>query len=371
MEKDINIEEQSSMKDTSEASAQLPINFLKVGSVDSTDVQVYIHQSVCSALEKYSRSDMGNELGSILLGAYSTAIGQTAVIVSEYIEAKYTDASASTLTFTHETWDYVHKEQAEKYPKLRIVGWQHTHPGYGIFLSNYDMFIQENFFNLPFQIAYVIDPVQNIRGFFCWENGRVEKLKGYYIFDEPGEIIVPPSEGEDGSAIKSKEAAKLENKKKSGLIAALTALAVACVALLAAVVFLGLRLSESGRQIEELFAVQHNLKEQIQSFSINQSSFNSEINEKAGSLEGELADVQKKLGGVQAFIAEAEAKEPDDTISFEWYFAVEGDSLPSICESKGIDYEQSKEVLFAINGLDEETILQEGQALLIPKIKDR
>ena len=186
MEKDINIEEQSSMKDTSEASAQLPINFLKVGSVDSTDVQVYIHQSVCSALEKYSRSDMGNELGSILLGAYSTAIGQTAVIVSEYIEAKYTDASASTLTFTHETWDYVHKEQAEKYPKLRIVGWQHTHPGYGIFLSNYDMFIQENFFNLPFQIAYVIDPVQNIRGFFCWENGRVEKLKGYYIFDEPG-----------------------------------------------------------------------------------------------------------------------------------------------------------------------------------------
>ncbi len=81
-------------------------------------------------------------------------------------EAKYTDATASTLTFTHETWDYVHGEHDKMYRTLRMIGWQHTHPNYGVFLSNYDMFIQENFFNLPYQLAYVVDPVQNIRGFF-------------------------------------------------------------------------------------------------------------------------------------------------------------------------------------------------------------
>ena len=106
-----------------------------------------------------------------------------------YIEARYTDASASTLTFTHETWDYVYKEQGAKYPDKKIVGWQHTHPSYGIFLSNYDLFIQENFFNLPFQVAYVIDPIQKIRGFFQWKNGKIEKLKGYYIYDDVGKSI--------------------------------------------------------------------------------------------------------------------------------------------------------------------------------------
>ena len=39
----------------------------------------------------------------------------------------------------------VKKVKAE-YPDKKIVGWQHTHPGYGIFLSSYDIFIQENFY---------------------------------------------------------------------------------------------------------------------------------------------------------------------------------------------------------------------------------
>ena len=70
-----------------------------------------------------------------------------------------------------------------------MLGWQHTHPNYGIFLSNYDMFIQENFFNMPFQVAYVVDPIQNIRGLFQWKNGKVEELKGFYIYDDVGKPI--------------------------------------------------------------------------------------------------------------------------------------------------------------------------------------
>ena len=105
----------------------------------------------------------------MLLGNYSRELGKTNVIISDYIEAKYTDASASTLTFTHDTWEYIHAEHERLYADKKIIGWQHTHPNYGIFLSNYDMFIQENFFNLPFQVAYVIDPIQNLRGFFQWK----------------------------------------------------------------------------------------------------------------------------------------------------------------------------------------------------------
>ena len=144
---------------------QLPTNFLTFGEIENDDVKVYIRQDVYQALEKLAASDTEKELGSILLGDYCVVHGKTHVVISRYIEAKYTDASASTLTFTHETWDHVHAVHEKKYPDLKIIGWQHTHPNYGIFLSNYDMFIQENFFNLPFQLAYVIDPIQNLRGF--------------------------------------------------------------------------------------------------------------------------------------------------------------------------------------------------------------
>ena len=158
MEKDFDIEIQDS-HDENEAHVQLPMNFLAFGEIEPDDVKVYIKQDVYRALEKYALVDVEHERGTILLGDYCEDLGKIHVIISNYIEARYTDASASTLTFTHETWDYVYKEQGAKYPDKKIVGWQHTHPSYGIFLSNYDLFIQENFFNLPFQVAYVIDPM--------------------------------------------------------------------------------------------------------------------------------------------------------------------------------------------------------------------
>lgn len=365
MDNDVNIEEQCPVEDTSEESAQLPINFLKVGSIDNTDVKVYIHQAVYAALEEYSRSDIGNELGSILLGEYSTALGHTAVMVSEFIEAKYTDASASTLTFTHETWDYIHSEQAEKWPKLRIVGWQHTHPGYGIFLSNYDMFIQENFFNLPFQIAYVVDPKQNTRGFFCWKNGHVEKLNGYYIYDEPGKIIVPPANGIEYNDTQKglNTEPDLKMKSRSGRITA--ALTVACIALFASVIFLGVRLMESNKQIEELFNSQHKLNEQIQSLSVNQNSFNTTIDEKVRRLDNDLLGTQEQLDAIQKFVSDGDAKDAESEVSLLVYIAQEGDTLQSICESFGLNYERDKSLLLRLNGLSDEEDLSIGQSLLI------
>ena len=156
---------------TNEKPIQLPANILLFGEIEHDDVKVYIKQNVYKALEKYALADTEHERGTIILGDYCEELGKTHVIISDYIEAKFTDASASTLTFTHETWDYVNKQHDELYPDTKIVGWHHTHPNYGIFLSNYDLFIQENFFNMPFQIAYVIDPIKNLRGFFQWKNG--------------------------------------------------------------------------------------------------------------------------------------------------------------------------------------------------------
>lgn len=188
MNNDFEIDIQEST-DANSSNVQLPLNFLSFGEIENDDVKVYIKQDVYKALEKYALQDVEHERGTIILGDYAEELGKTHVIISNYIEAKYTDASASTLTFTHETWDYVHKEHDAKFSDKKIVGWQHTHPSYGIFLSNYDLFIQENFFNMPFQVAYVIDPIQNIRGFFQWKNGKIEKLKGFYIYDDVGKQI--------------------------------------------------------------------------------------------------------------------------------------------------------------------------------------
>ena len=116
----------------------LPMNFVSIGTVEHDSVQVYIKQDVYKRIEKFAKEEMSKEVGSILIGDYVDEKDRKTVIISNYIEAKYTDASASTLTFTHETWDYVHKEIEKKHKGKKIVGWIHTHPDFGIFLSEYD-----------------------------------------------------------------------------------------------------------------------------------------------------------------------------------------------------------------------------------------
>lgn len=163
---------------------QLPLNILKIGEIAPDDVKIYIHQDVYRELMAYASSDTGTELGSILVGDYINDSGAVSVIISGFIQAKYTDASAASLTFTHETWNDIYRELDQDYPDKRIVGWQHTHPDYGIFLSSFDLFIQENYFREPFQLAFVIDPVKNENGFFQWKKGTVTKSGGYYLYDE-------------------------------------------------------------------------------------------------------------------------------------------------------------------------------------------
>jgi proteasome lid subunit RPN8/RPN11 len=165
-------------------SLQLPQNTIQKGNIGEDDVKVFIREGVYTQIEELACSDTKKELGSILLGSSLLINGKANVLISDFIEAKYADATASTLTFTHETWNYIHAEQSRLYPGLKIVGWQHTHPGYGVFLSGFDLFIQENFFNLPFQVAYVIDPIRKKAGFFQWKDNKVQKLGGFFLYHD-------------------------------------------------------------------------------------------------------------------------------------------------------------------------------------------
>jgi hypothetical protein len=69
------------------------------------------------------------------------------------------------------------------------VGWYHTHPSFGIFLSHHDLFIHQHFFAQPLQVAYVVDPIQQTRGFFQWRGGNMAQVEGFYLTAERGDRI--------------------------------------------------------------------------------------------------------------------------------------------------------------------------------------
>lgn len=353
--------------------AQLPTNFLTFGEVEPDDVKVYIKQDVYKALEKLAASNTKKELGSIIIGDYSQALGKTEVIISNYVEAKYTDASASTLTFTHETWNYIHSEHEKLYPDKKIVGWQHTHPNYGIFLSNYDLFIQENYFNLPFQVAYVIDPIQNIRGFFQWKNGKIEKLKGYYIYDDPGKPIKIEQ-------TKKKESSSAKTSKAIPIL-----IAILCAAVIALSVFTVSLSKKYEQQLENQASILDALESQgevINSQSENikklqEQLINSILDDSGKTTAASLIEMlesndnvfenqDEMLSALKSIVA-SDGRSAED-IEYSTYTVKRGDTLADICKAAGIDYKSNIENILKVNNIPNENLIYAGQKILLPVV---
>jgi proteasome lid subunit RPN8/RPN11 len=141
--------------------------------VDSVAAPMRVDGDVVNGIEDHVHSDVGREVGGILVGTRANR----AVRVEAGIPALKAVGERTNVTFTHDVWDDVHARIESEYPGKDIVGWYHSHPGFGIFLSGYDRFIHENFFSDPPMIALVVDPLAGQLGWFGWVRGEVTLLE--------------------------------------------------------------------------------------------------------------------------------------------------------------------------------------------------
>jgi proteasome lid subunit RPN8/RPN11 len=121
------------------------------------------------------------EVGGVLVGEVLRDEHGPYVVVQAALAALRAEATDSELTFTHAAWDEIHREMDRRFANKRIVGWYHTHPNFGVFLSDRDQFIQRSFFDLPFQVALVYDPVRREHGVYAWRENRPWRVRQYWI----------------------------------------------------------------------------------------------------------------------------------------------------------------------------------------------
>jgi len=128
---------------------------------------------VTSQIYEHVFANDDHEVGGVLVGTLGSEALPTITGAIPALEARGERAS---VTFTHEAWATVHATLEHEFPNHQIVGWYHSHPSFGIFLSRHDLFIHENFFSDPRQVAYVVDPQAGTEGVFVWRDGQVVEL---------------------------------------------------------------------------------------------------------------------------------------------------------------------------------------------------
>ena len=149
-------------------------------------VKVFMTQPAYSRICVHSASDMKNEVGGFLVGEWcvNAKQGEQFIIVEHALPARHTKQGAIYLTFTQDSVVDIHNEIEKHHNGKKIVGWYHTHPRMGIFLSHYDTWLHNNFFPEPWQVALVVEPHTSLGGFFVRQRAGLLDPSRYFGFYE-------------------------------------------------------------------------------------------------------------------------------------------------------------------------------------------
>jgi proteasome lid subunit RPN8/RPN11 len=149
-------------------------------------VRVFLAQPAYARLHIHAASDLDNEVGGILVGqrCLDPASGSPFVVIEAILRARYTRQGSVYLTFTQDSLVNFHALIEQRFSGRQILGWYHTHPHMGIFLSQQDTWLHNHFFTEPWQVALVVEPYSCLGGFFIRQKSGILDPSRYFGFYE-------------------------------------------------------------------------------------------------------------------------------------------------------------------------------------------
>ncbi|GEM_PF-2651286 len=148
-------------------------NFLKESNLFTQFSPVYLEKKAYLSIINHLKSDLEREQGGILFGnAYRDPEKGIYVKIVNAVSAPNTLGTKAHLEFTSQTWQGIMDYAKEIYLSENIVGWYHSHPNMGVFMSNTDLKTQEAFFYHPWCLSIVYDPVNHEIGYFLGKKAK-------------------------------------------------------------------------------------------------------------------------------------------------------------------------------------------------------
>jgi proteasome lid subunit RPN8/RPN11 len=147
---------------------------------------VYVNRHAYDGMLRRAAAGDDFEVGGFLLGGFHHHAGRRYVDITHQVPALKAESARAHLTFSNDAMREFHETHAERYPGTLVLGWYHTHPGSGLFLSADDRFIQKSFYASDHHVAIVIDPHAGPReagriGVFVWEEHHIYAERPYSL----------------------------------------------------------------------------------------------------------------------------------------------------------------------------------------------
>jgi proteasome lid subunit RPN8/RPN11 len=122
-------------------------------------LRVAVQRVAFADLTAHARESLDTEVAGVLVGDLCEDDEGPFLDVQAAVRAAGARQGRGHVTFTQESWNGIHAAIERDHPKRHILGWYHTHPGFGVEFSEMDAFIQRHFFPQPWQVALLTDPL--------------------------------------------------------------------------------------------------------------------------------------------------------------------------------------------------------------------
>jgi proteasome lid subunit RPN8/RPN11 len=163
-------------------------------------LRVAIEKKAYAELIAHAKESLDREVCGVLAGHLCEDDEGLFVNVEAAIRGTAASEASTHVTFTQATWNAIHKVLEEDFPKLKIVGWYHTHPGFGVEFSDMDLFIQKNFFSGSTQIALVTDPLSGAVAICVNGEEGAKYLDRFWVDGREQQAKVPARQGAKSGA---------------------------------------------------------------------------------------------------------------------------------------------------------------------------
>jgi proteasome lid subunit RPN8/RPN11 len=144
-------------------------------------VEIIVDQAAWNQITRHAGEDLRHELGGLMVGEIYEHAGHRAVRVTAAVPARGAVNSMASIQFTSDAWTEMERLRRDHTAGEKLVGWYHTHPGFTAFFSATDTFMHESFFNQPWHVALVLDPVSGEHRFYRWEAGKVKASSEFLL----------------------------------------------------------------------------------------------------------------------------------------------------------------------------------------------
>jgi proteasome lid subunit RPN8/RPN11 len=168
------------------------------GPADASEpLRVAMTREAYAELTAHAKESLNAEICGVLAGELRGDDRGPYVFVEAPVRGNAAKQGSTHVTFTQETWTQIHEQMEQKHPGHQIVGWYHSHPGFGVEFSEMDLFVQRNFFPGAGQIAYVTDPLGGEEAILVNTDGNVVPVSRFWVDGRERRCKTPPgAEGE-------------------------------------------------------------------------------------------------------------------------------------------------------------------------------